>query len=90
MKEKDLIELGFQRSEDQTPEMTGFYRTYYYYTLYLGNDTFDRFCLISNASYEAEENNWNVIIFDYETFVFKDRYQLEKLINVLRHNEDKK
>ena len=90
MKEKDLIELGFQRSEDQTPEMTGFYRTYYYYTLDLGNDTFDRFCLISNTNYEAEENDWNVRIFDHETFIFKERYQLEKLIEVLRYNEYKK
>jgi hypothetical protein len=90
MKEKDLIELGFQRSEDQTPEMTGFYRTYYYYTLDLGNDTFDRFCLISNSSDKAENEGWFVEIFDHETFIFKERYQLEKLIEVLRYNEYKK
>ena len=62
MKEKDLIELGFQRSEDQIPEMTGCDSTYHYYTLDFGDDVYDRFCLISNSSDKAKKEGWFVDI----------------------------
>jgi hypothetical protein len=83
--EKDLIELGFERSDDQTPEMTGCDYTWYYYTLDIG-DTWDKFGFISNSSDEAENGEWVVYIFDSELFKFKDRFQLEKLIEVLKYN----
>lgn len=86
MKEEDLIELGFERSEDQTPEMTGSDPTYHYYTLDFGNDVYDRFCLISNSSDKAENEGWFVEIFDYPTFKFTSRNQLEKLIETLKDN----
>jgi hypothetical protein len=83
--EKDLIELGFERSDDQTPEMTGCDYTWYYYALDIG-DTWDKFSFISNSSDEAENGEWVVYIFDSELFKFKDRFQLEKLIEVLKYN----
>ena len=89
MKEKDLIELGFKRSEDQTPEMTGGNCTYYYYTLDFGNDVYDRWCLISNSSDKAKDEGWFVKIFDYSTFKFTNKYQLEKLIETLKYNMTK-
>jgi len=86
MTEKDLIKLGFERSEDQTPEMTGCDYTYYYYTLDFGNDIYDNFCLISNSSDEAKNDDWFVEVFNHEIFRFTDRYQLEKLIEILKYN----
>jgi len=86
MKEKDLIELGFQRSEDQIPEMTGYDSTYHYYTLDFGDDVYDRFCLISNSSDKAKNEGWSVEIFDYPTFKFTSRDQVEKLIETLKDN----
>ena len=88
MTEKDLIELGFERSEDQTPEMTGCDYTYHYYTLeFSTNDSvFDRYTLISNSSDESKKDDWFVEIFDTAVFRFTDRYQLEKLIETLKYN----
>lgn len=86
MTEKDLIELGFERSEDQTPEMTGSDSIYHYYTLDFGDNVYDRFCLISNSSDEAGNKDWFVEIFNHSIFRFTSRYQLEKLIEVLKYN----
>jgi len=85
MTEKDLIELGFERSEDQTPEITGDDSTWYYYTLDIGDD-WDKFSFISNSSDEVVDREWVVYIFDSELFKFKDRFQLEKLIETLKYN----
>jgi hypothetical protein len=49
IKEKDLIELGFER-EDETPESSGAPDNWYYYTLDI-----EDFCLISNANDEVRE-----------------------------------
>lgn len=76
MVEKDLIDLGFEKQDEET---------YYYYTLDIGND-YTPFCLISNASDEKDNNEWFVEIFDYQSFRFTSRYQLEKLLEVLKHN----
>ena len=76
MKEKDLIALGFEKTDEET---------YYYYTLDIGND-YTPFCLISNADDELKDGEWFVQIFDYEAFKFTSRYQLEKLLEVLKHN----
>ena len=76
MVEKDLIDLGFEKQDEET---------YYYYTLDIGND-YTPFCLISNASDELDNGEWFVEIFDYQSFKFTSRYQLEKLLEVLKHN----
>ena len=76
MVEKDLIDLGFEKQDEET---------YYYYTLDIGND-YTPFCLISNASDEKDNEEWFVEIFDYQSFKFTSRYQLEKLLEVLKNN----
>ena len=76
MREKDLIELGFEKQDEVD---------YYYYTLDIGDD-YTPFCLISNANNELYDGDWFVEIFDYEAFRFKNRFQLEKLIETLKYN----
>ena len=76
MVEKDLIDLGFEKQDEET---------YYYYTLDIGGD-YTPFCLISNANDEGKDNEWFVEIFDYEAFRFRERFQLEKLIETLKCN----
>ena len=80
MKEKDLTNLGFVRNDDNDGG-----NKYYYYTLEIGNDYLP-FCLITNSSDEAGDNNWEVYIFDYESILFTDLEQLTKLINLLKNN----
>jgi len=76
MKEKDLIELGFEKTDEVD---------YYYYTLDIGND-YTPFCLISNSNDKLDNGEWFVEIFDYQAFRFISRFQLEKLIETLKHN----
>ena len=75
MKELDLLELGFQKQLDDD---------FYYYTLDIGND-FTPFCLISNANDETDNGQWFVEIFDYQSFRFTSRYQLEQFISTLKY-----
>jgi len=79
MKELDLIELGFERNDDNDG-----YKEYYYYTLDIGDD-YTPFCLISKANNEGKDKEWFVEIFDYESFRFISRYQLEQFITVLKY-----
>ncbi len=72
IKEKDLIELGFER-QDETPD------NWYYYTLDI-----EDFCLITSANDEVEDNNWKVFIFDYEGFEFAELEKLKSFIDVLK------
>ena len=78
IKEKDLIELGFER-QDETPESSGTNFNWYYYTLDI-----EDFCLISNANDEVENYNWKVFIFDYEGFEFTELEKLKSFIDVLK------
>lgn len=75
MTEKDLIELGFKKEYGDL---------FYYYTLDIGTD-YEKLCLISNAHDETENGEWSVFIFNYESFQFTSRFQLEKLIQTLRY-----
>ncbi len=86
MKEQDLIDLGFEK---QQGEFVGSDDTYHYYTLDIGND-FTPFCLISNASDELDNGQWFVEIFDYQSFKFVSRYQLEQLLEVLKYAQSTK
>lgn len=80
MKEQNLIELGFERNDDNDGD-----NDYYYYTLELGND-YSPLCLISNGNDEAGDNDWSVSIFDYESIIFTELKQLKELINLLKNN----
>jgi len=71
MKEQDLIDLGFEREDEDS---------FYYYTL----DLVERFSLISNASDEVKEG-WYVEVF-YVKIRFVEREQLENFINIVKRN----
>ena len=75
MREKDLIDLGFER-QDVSAEDVGTNNDFYYYTLDI-----EDFCLITNAS---DEEKWKVYIFDYNGFVFTDLLELVKFIKILK------
>jgi hypothetical protein len=73
MKEKDLIQLGFERQDVETDN--GFY----YYTLDIAN-----FWLITSENDEVVNGEWKVYIFDYNGFEFTDLLQLAKFIEILK------
>ena len=77
IKEKDLIELGFER-QDNTPESSGAPNNWHYYTLDIGG-----LCLISDDSDVVEDNNWKVYIFDCDGFEFTELEKLKLFIDVL-------
>lgn len=78
MKEKDLIELGFER-EDVTAEDAGTENGFYYYTLEI-----EDLSLITSADDEVENDNWKVFIFDYGGFEFTELEKLKLFIDVLK------
>lgn len=75
MKEKDLIDLGFER-QYVSAEDVGTDNDFYYYTLDI-----EDLCLISNAS---DEEKWKVYIFDYNGFEFTEVETLLNFINILK------
>ncbi len=77
IKEKDLIELGFER-KDNTPESSGAPNNWHYYTLDI-----EELCLITSDSDEVEDNNWKVYIFDYDGFQITEIGKLKLFIDVL-------
>lgn len=83
--EQDLIDLGFERT-DETTVSSGSAQDWHYYTLDIGIDEWNRFCLISSASDEVQNGEWKVHIFDNDSFVFTSKDQLESLINLLTAN----
>ena len=83
--EKDLIELGFELN-GETPENSGSEHPWHYYTLDIGRDIYNNFCLISNTNDDVKDEAWKVYIFNNDSFEFTQRYQVEKLIEVLRYN----
>ena len=79
IKEKDLIELGFEK-QDETPESSGTNFNWYYYTLDI-----EDFCLITSANDEVElYDEWKVFIFDYNGFVFTKLDKLKSFIDILK------
>ena len=78
IKEKNLIELGFER-QDETPESSGAPDNWHYYTLDIGD-----LCLISDDSDVVEDNNWKVYIFDCDGFEFTELEKLKSFIDVLK------
>lgn len=80
MKKQDLEILGFQRHL-VTIEESGDDRDYYYYDLDIGDIT-----LISNDDEKAEEEGWNVSIFDFPSVEISNYTDLDSLINILESN----
>ena len=81
MKEQDLIDLGFKRTdviEEESGDRAFFYFTY--------NIT-DELCLISSDNGEAKKNGWRVEMFDYDNIEFTSKEDIEKLISLIEKNK---
>jgi len=82
--EKDLIELGFIREEGGWTNDAG--DKYYYYTLEIGINIYNNFCLISNSNDEVGDDGWKVYLFDNDSFEFTDTNQVKTLAKLLKDN----
>ena len=77
MKEQDLIDLGFQKQNDDD---------FYYYTY----DFTKGLSLITNANDEVVDNKWVVEIFNTEDEIrFTDKQDLNDLIELINSNKTK-
>ena len=85
MKEQDLIDLGFERT-DETMMSSGSAQDWYYYTYNIGIDSYNMFCLITCASDEVVDDEWKVYIFDNNSFEFTSAFSVETLIKLLQYN----
>ena len=74
MKEKDLIDLGFNKEYGDTK--------WYYYTY----DLADGLSLITNASDELLNGEWYVEVFESGKIRFIDRKEIQEFINIVRKN----
>ena len=72
MKEQDLIDLGFEREDEDS---------FYYYTL----DLVRGLELISNDSDNAKDK-WYVELYEADRIRFVDKDNLEEFINVVKRN----
>ena len=80
MKEQDLIDLGFERTNVSAEESGD--NPFYYYTY---NIT-DELCLISSDNGEAEKDGWFVEMFDYDGIKFTNVKDLKTLMDVIKRN----
>lgn len=84
MKEQDLIDLGFERTDVSEVESGG--DAFHYYTL----DFSKGFSLISNANDEvvtvAGHHRWYVEVFEVDQIRFVERKELEEFINIIKRN----
>ena len=80
MKEKELIQLGFEKQVDDGMGEDPFY----YYTL----DITEGLSFITQANDEVENGEWVVEIFESAEIKFKDIKPLTELINILNQNKD--
>jgi hypothetical protein len=88
MKEQDLIDLGFKRT-DVSPEEAGDENGFHYYTYDFSDSR--GLSLISNSNDEAEkEKQWSVEIFDYDNILFTDEKILLDFINIIKQNTHEK
>ena len=81
MKEQDLIDLGFKRtdvSEEESGDIP-----FYYYTYNITEEV----CLISSDNGEAKKDGWFVELFDYENIEFRNPEDLKTLIDVIEKNK---
>ena len=81
MKEQDLLDLGFKRtdvSEEESGDIP-----FYYYTYNITEEV----CLISSDNGEAKKDGWFVELFDYENIEFRNPEDLKTLIDVIEKNK---
>lgn len=82
MKEKELIALGFERT-DVTAEESGYETDWYYYTYNFGNGAIS---LISNDNTEAEKGKWYAEVFEDDTIRFTKSSDIMALIDLINRN----
>ena len=80
MKEQDLIDLGFERTDVSEIESGG--DPFHYYTL----DFSRGFSLISPSNDKLVTDKWVVEIFNTEGIRFVDKNELEQFINIVKRN----
>ena len=81
MKEKELIQLGFEKQIEEDVETP-----FHYYTL----DITSGLSFITQANDEVENGGWVVEIFESSEIKFKDIKPLTELINILNQNKEDK
>lgn len=81
MKEKHLIQLGFEKCFGDPDEPD-----WYYYTYDFGNRSFS---LITNASDELVDGKWVVDVFEDTSIRFTDKKDLQQLIKIIEKNTKK-
>ena len=79
MKEQDLIDLGFKRT-DVSAEESG-YEAFYYYDIDFGDQRGISF--ISPANNEVIDNKWFVELFEDNSIRIDNTKDLKELINIL-------
>lgn len=82
MKEKELVALGFVRT-DVTAEESGYETDWYYYTYDFGKGALS---LISCDNAEAENEGWYVEVFEDETIRFTSKIELQQFITIVKRN----
>lgn len=88
MKEQDLIDLGFERT-DVSAEEAGDENGFHYYTYDFSDSR--GLSLISNSNDEAEKaGQWVVEIFDYDNITFTDVEKVLEFINIIQQNTNEK
>ena len=81
MKEQDLIDLGFERCDDEDAG-----DKFYYYTYDL-NDEPGAGTLITDTDDEVKDGNWKVYAWDInENLVFEDKEDVKTYIKVIEKN----
>jgi hypothetical protein len=86
IKEKDLITLGFKRT-DVSEQQSGA-NPFYYYTLDFGKNKV--VSLISLSDDEVVNNNWQLSIFEDESLVIKKLRYLISFITIMKKIDSKK
>ena len=80
MKEQDLVDLGFERTDVSETESGG--DPFHYYTL----DFSKGFSLISNGSDEVKDKEWHVEVFEASEINFIDKKDIKQLIDIIKRN----
>ena len=80
MTEEIFEKLGFERI-DVSAEEAGDQRGFYYYSIDIGD-----IGLISNDDENAQENGWEVYLFDSRTIKIKGSGDLEDLVRIIQNN----
>ena len=81
MKEKDIIDLGFEKNIVPIEE-SGMDYDFYYYSLDIA-----QIDLLSQANDEVEDGNWKVQILEGGIMI-SDKEDLTQLIQILKRNQE--